>query len=402
MRRLFTPARPPAAAAAGLLAALLVAWVGLTQSLAATSSRGEAVGADGPAYVRIARCLLRGTLELPPPHLIDHDRQQRLHDPFGTPYARSRDGRLLPKHSVLYAALLVPGVALGDAAGAVAAAVLLGAALVAFVTARTAARLGPLPALAASTALFVMSPGGRWVVTGVNLDTVLAAAMAAAFALAASGRPAAAGALAGLCPLFRPTAVLLLLPAAAALPARGLRPLLRFAAGAAAGGLVTALAQSWLWGAPWRTAYDRAVVFVEGGARLAPHSSEFGADPIAGLRALLFDPQAGFALLAPAALLALAGYLRPAARRPEWWIATASATASLLLLAPYSFVQEVPAGNFRFGFPLLVSALPPLAALLSPAGRNAPVPSAAETTPASDGSAPKRSPSTETTPKPSD
>lgn len=369
MKAPFAAAGPRAAAAAGLLAGLLVLPVGLPSSLAATATHGEAVGADGPAYVRIARGLLRGTLELPPPDEIDSDRQQRLHDPFGTPYARGRDGRLLPKHSVAYGALLVPGVAVGGHAGGVVVAVLLGAVLVGFVTARTARMLGALPALAASVALFLLSPGGRWIVTGVNLDTVLAGAMVAAFALAAGGRPAAAGVLAGLCPLLRPTAVVLLLPAAAALPTHGARHVLRFAAGVAAGGLGTALVQTWLWGAPWRTAYERAVVFVDGAARLSLHSTEFGADPAAGLRALFLDEGGGFARLAPAALLALAGFLLPGARRPEWVGATAAALASLLLLAPYSFLQEVPAGNYRFAFPLLVSAVPPLAALLSEAGR---------------------------------
>ena len=397
MKALLRPAGRVASAAAGLFVALLVVWTGFTQSLPAAREHGAPVGADAPAYVRIARGLESGTLELPPPDRIDHDRQQRLADPFGTPYALGRDGRLLPKHSVAFAALLLPGVASGGYEGAVLVAILLGASLAGFVAARCAAAFGALPAIAAASVLFVLTPGGRWIVTGVNIDTVLAGAMVCAFALGSAGRPAALGLLIGLSPLFRPTAVLLLLPAALALPpVHRRRALLRVAAGLLTGGAATGLVNTWLWGAPWRTSYDRALVFVDGASRLAPHSSEFGSSPLRGLVALLFDPGAGFLVLAPVAALAFAGYCLPAARRPEWVVATVSAALSLLLLAPYSFVQAVPAGNYRFGFPLLVSAAPPLAALLAAGARLlSPRPSAAETAGASEGQATAAIPPTE-------
>lgn len=381
MKPLLRPATPLLAAAAGLLVAALVVWVGVTGSIPSSTLKGEPVGADAPSYVRIAHSLLNGTLELPPPERIDRDRQQRLDDPFGTPYALGRDGRLLPKHSVFFAALLVPGVRAGGFEGAVLTATLLGAALAAFVTVRTAIVFGPLPAFAAAVTLFVLTPGGKWIVTAVNVDTVLAGVMVAAFALAAGERAGTAGLLAGLSPLLRPTAVLLLLPAILAVPRHSRRKLgIRFAAGLLAGAVATALVHTWMWGAPWLTGYDRALVFVEGGSRLAPHSKAFGANPLQGLVALFFDPSAGFAVVAPAALFALAGYLLPAARRAEWVTASASALLSLLLLAPYTFVQEIPAGNYRFGFPLLVSAVPALAALFSAAVRPAvPPPNALET-----------------------
>ena len=382
MKVLLRPATAPIAAVTGLLVAVLVVWLGVTKSIPSSQVRGEPVGADAPAYVRIARSLLKGTLELPPPERIDQDRQQRLSDPFGTPYALGRDGRLLPKHSVAFAALFVPGVRIGGFEGAVFTATLLGAALAAFVTARSATVFGALPAFAAAFSLFVLTPGGRWIVTGVNIDTAVAGAMVAAFALAAGGRTGAAGAVAGLSPLLRPTAVLLLLPAVLVAPRKSRRQMAtRFAVGLFAGAAATAFVHTWMWGAPWRTGYDRALVFVDGASQLAPHSTTFGADPLKGLVALFFDPSAGFAVLAPAALLALAGYLLPAARRAEWVMASASALLSLLLLASYSFVQAVPAGNYRFGLPLLVSAVPALAALFSAATRQTvPAPNAVETT----------------------
>jgi len=63
-------------------------------------------------------------------------------------------------------------------------------------------------------------------------------------------------------------------------------------------------------------------------------------------------------------LLGLLGYLFAEARRAEWAGATAGAAAALLSLAPYQFLGVVPEYNARFAFPLLVSAVPPLAALL--------------------------------------
>jgi hypothetical protein len=389
VKALLLPAGAGSSGAAGLFVALFVVWAGLAQSLPAAREHGAPVGADAPAYVRIARGLASGTLELPPPDRIDHDRQQRLADPFGTPYALGRDGRLLPKHSVAFAALLVPGVAVGGYEGAVVVAILLGACLAGFVTARCAAAFGVLPAVAAASALFVLTPGGRWIVTGVNIDTVLAGAMVCAFAFGSAGQPVALGLLIGLSPLFRPTAVVLLLPAVLALPRAARAPaLVRVAAGLLVGAAATALVNTWLWGAPWRTGYDRALVFLGETSRLAPHSSEFGSDPVRGLVALLFDPAAGFLVLAPVTALAFAGYSLQAARRTEWVAATVSAALSLLLLAPYSFVQAVPAGNYRFGFPLLVSAVPPLSALLAAGARLlGPRPSAAETAGAREGQA---------------
>lgn len=391
--------RPPAslsrAVAAGLLVGAALVASASVYSLESARERGEAVGADAPAYVRIARGLLAGSIELPPPGRIARDTQQRLRDPFGTPYALGRDGRLLPKHSLVYAALVAPGVALGGDAGAVLAATLLAAGVAAFVTARAALTFGALPALAASLALFLLSPGGRWVATGVNVDTALAGAMALAFFLASSGHAGASGALAGLSAMLRPTAVLLLAPSffAARGPGRR-RERLRFVLGLALGAAATGLCNALLWGAPWRTSYDRALVVVDGTLRIALHSATFGADPVRGFAALFLDPGAGFARLAPAALLALTGYLLPRARTPEWLLASASALASLLLLSSYSFVQEVPAGNFRFGFPLLVSAVPPLAALFSAALERG-GPSGARAADGTQGAAAKRSPSTE-------
>ena len=364
------PSRGRATLVPAIAAALVVLWSGLCVSLPSSRVRGEAHGADAPAYVRIARGILNGSVTLPPPEQIDVDSQQRLWDPFGTPYALGRDDRLLPKHSLLFGLLLVPGVGLAGQDGAMVSAILLGALLAAFTAAAAARVFGGLPAFAAAAILLVLTPAGRFVVTGVNIDTALAAGMVAAFGLASGGRAFAAGFLAGLGVLLRPTAPLLLLPSAAVIPRDGRRgSLARFAFGFAAGGSVTAVVQTLLWGAPWRTGYERSLVFAADGPRLASHSTEFGASLFDGLAALFLAPSAGFLVLGPAAVLGLAGYAFPAARRPEWLVASVAAAASFLLLAPYTFIQTIPAGNYRFGFPLLISAILPLACLIDQAAR---------------------------------
>jgi len=98
---------------AALLAAVLAFVGGGALTLPRVLAGGPPVGADAPAYCRIARTVVAtGSLELPGPDLIDRDIQQDLSSPFGTPYALTRDGRLFPKHSALFGLALAPGTAL--------------------------------------------------------------------------------------------------------------------------------------------------------------------------------------------------------------------------------------------------------------------------------------------------
>lgn len=350
----------------GLAIAAVLIVVFVSKTLPASRGLGGPVGADAPAYCRIAKGLLQsGTLELPPPARIDTSTQQRLDDPFGTPYALSRDGRLLPKHSWAFALLLAPGLAAAGTEGALAIAAVVGALLAGFVTVRVASVFGAVPTFLSGLGLFVLSPGGRNVATAINVDTLLALALVLAFAFAGDRRPVLAGAVAGLTPLLRPTAPLLFLALPFLLFERGgLRSLARAIAGALPGMLLFGATNWLLWGAPWITSYQRSVVFRDGMAVLSSHTAAFSWPTMKGLSALLFAPENGFLAMAPLVAIALAGFLHRRARAPEWAGAALGAGAGLLFLAGFGFVGERGAGLYRFGFPLLASAAAPLAALL--------------------------------------
>lgn len=326
-------------------------------------------GADAPAYVRIARTLLAtGGLELPGPGEIDPDPQLRPWDVYGSPWAIAADGRLLPKHPALFGALLVPGVAVAGVAGARVTALLLGALLAGAATAAAARRSGPAPALLAGVAVFLLSPGVRNVVWGVNVDTAIALAWLAALLLADRGRPAAAGLLGGLLLFLRPTALLLLAAVPALLLGRPWRERLRFAAGLAVPLLLLAVQSTLWWGAPWRSSYDRVAVVTGSGLRMASHSATFGGDLLDGLRILFLDPSGGLVATAPVVLVGLLGLAvsRSGDRLPA--AAGAAALVAYVALAPYEFLRAVPGTSYRFALPLAAASVLPLAALLAAAG----------------------------------
>ncbi len=358
---------------AALAVVVTVCVSGIPRGLERLSVRPEPWGADAPAYVRIARQVVEhGTLRLPPPHAIDHDIQQNVRDLWGTPYALGRGGELYPKHPWFFAILLAPGFALAGTKGAMVTAVFLGAALLGFATWRAARVLAALPAALAGLALFFLVPAIRSVCLGINVDVALALAMLLSVAAAADGRPFLAGLVGGVSLLLRPTMPLLLVPSALIVLRSTIpRARLRAAAGLAPGALLLLVSNAFLWGSPLATAYDRAAVVTAAGLRLETHSGHFHGDVLGGLAVLFADPDAGLLFTAPLALMAFSGYLLSEARRLEWWAATLAGAAALLLLAPYEYLARVPLSNIRFALPLLVTALFPLAALLSRVRRRA-------------------------------
>lgn len=356
---------------AALAVALVVFATGLLANRPALSGlEADPPGADAPAYVRIARTFLgTGSLVLPGPGRIDADSQQRVGDPFGTPWALARDGRLFPKHPWLFGLLLLPGVALAGAKGALVEALLLGAALAAFLAWRVSRDLGALPAALATLAIFWAQPGGRWVAGAINVDVALAFLLVAAFAFAADGRPFAAGLLAGASILLRPTAPILFVALPWAMGERRRREMGRLAAGLVPGLLLFGIANTLMFGAPWVTAYQRAAVWTGSAMEIANVGRRFDAPLGAGLRTLLLDPAGGLVFTAPAAFLALAGFLRPEARTPERLGAALPALGAYLMLAGYSFLTQIPETSYRFAFPFLAASVAPLAALLATLGR---------------------------------
>lgn len=339
-------------------------------SLVETNTFSLPRGADAPAYERIARTMLStGRLVLPGPDEIGEAPQMRTNDIFGSPWAMTIDGRLLPKHSVLFGLLVVPGVALAGTVGARVTALILGGLLAATATALAARRTGPGPALLAGAAVFLLSPGARNVVWAISVDTAIALAWFASLACLDRGRLAAAGLLAGLLPFLRPSAALLLAASVALLASRARGDWFRFAAGIGGPVALLAFLNTVWWGAPWRTSYDRVAVATGGGLEIARHSATFHGNPADGLSILFLEPAGSLLATIPVAVVGLAGLAagRPGDRLPP--VAVGTALLSLVALAPYDFLRVSPETAYRFALPFATASVLPIAALLATAAR---------------------------------
>lgn len=348
----------------GVLLGAAIFLCGLADT-ARSGMLGTARGADAPAYVRIATSLVeQGTPTMPGPGVLVALPQERLDDVFGSPWSMTIDGRLLPKHPVLFGAVLVPGIAIAGIPGARVTALLLGALLGGIVTTAATRRFGAASAALASLAVFVLSPAGRNVLWAINIDTMIAVLWFAAMVLADAGRPFPAGLLGGLLLFLRPPAILLLAGVAVVLAGRPRRDVRLFAAGLVPLLVVLAVVNTVWWGSPWASSYDRVAILSDAGLVLATHSSQFTLSPWRGLSILLFHGDGGLLATAPACLLGLLGLLLPERRDTLGVAATASATAFLLLLSGYTFLARVPETAYRFALPLLAASVLPLAALL--------------------------------------
>lgn len=326
---------------------------------------GVAQGADAPAYVRIARTLLEtGTPELHGPGAFVALPQERLDDVFGSPWSMTVDGRLFPKHPILFGAALAPGFAVAGTAGARITALLLGALLAGVATAAAAKRHGAAAAILAALAVFLLSPAGRNVLWGINVDTAITLLWLGALVLADAGRPFPAGLLGGLLLFLRPPAVLLLAGVAVVVAGRPRREALRLAAGITPLLVVLATLNTVWWGAPWGSSYDRVAVFSVEGLVLASHSSQFALPPLQGLSILVFHGDGGLLATAPVCLLGLLGLLLPGRCDRLGLAAAASAASFLLLISGFTFLSRAPETSYRFALPLLAASVLPLAALL--------------------------------------
>ncbi len=354
-------------ARAGAIAAVVVLLGGGALTLPRVTAGLPPVGADAPAYCRIARTLVgTGSLELPGPDRIDRDVQQDVTSEFGTPYALTRDGRLFPKHSALFGILLVPGTAIGGTVGAQVTYLLLAASFAAYLTVRAAVVFGSGPALASFSCLFVLVPGGRSLAFGMNLDTVLAFAVLAAFDLVSRGHGVRAGLVGTLALFLRPTAALLVLPLPFVAAARGRGPVVRTVLGLGGGLLFFGGVNAWLWGGPFLTAYSRAAVFGPDGLRVVDHAGAFGTNPLAGVAKLVASYPHGLVFVFPLLLLSPLGFLVEEARRAEWWVPMACGLAGFLILGAYDYAVAHPDYMiYRFAGPAWFASAFPLAALLA-------------------------------------
>ncbi|MBI4161574.1 MAG: DUF2029 domain-containing protein [Acidobacteria bacterium] len=158
----------------------------------------------------------------------------------------------------------------------------------------------------------------------------------------------------------------------------GLRRGWRAAAACILGGApifaLVGLLQFHMFGAPWRTGYDRTLVLAGGTVWLVTHRDFFDYPFWRGMREQLFFPGRGLLITAPPLWLALPGsVLFWRKRRPEAALLLATCTMLFLLLCRYRFWALSHAGN-RFLLPLICLAVLPLSFVLDrlrarPAGR---------------------------------
>jgi hypothetical protein len=123
---------------------------------------------------------------------------------------------------------------------------------------------------------------------------------------------------------------------------------------------VLAALQDHMFGAPWRTGYDRTLVLADGLPSLVTHRDFFDYPFWRGLGEQLFQPQRGLLLTAPILWLVLPGFALFRRRWPAAALLTLSTCAGLfLLMCKYRFWAFAHAGN-RFLFPVLFLAALPL------------------------------------------
>ncbi len=219
-------------------------------------------------------------------------------------------------------------------------------------------------------------------------DLFLCALLVGSLLAARSGRPGVAGVLAGLAVSTKVYVVALALPVPALVwaTAGGRRgaALARLAAGGALG-LAPGLAfNTWLFGAPWVTGYERQLLVRDGAVGLADHSSRFTVPVLDGLHNLLLHPTAGLAPTAPvwllwpaaAAVLLLSRSAPPAGRV---WV-PAAVGVILLNFAVFACYDGWDGGDptrgNRYMFPALSLGLALVAAATGAVVRS--VPAAAE------------------------
>lgn len=347
--------------------ALAVALAGLAD-VAASDRLSSPQGADVPAYLRIATTVLsKGSFELAPPSTEAEAYGMGAGDVYASQWALTVDGRLFPKHPLLFGLVLTPGVALGGIAGARVTALLLGGLLAGIATWAAARSFGPIAAALAAAAVFLASPGARNVLWAPNVDTLIALVWLSSLVLAGRGRLASSGLLAGTLFFLRPTAPILLAGLVPLLARRPRRELLRFGEGIAPPLLLLASLNTLWWGAPWRSAYDRTALLVAGRWQPGRVSGTFHANPAEGLRILFLHRDGGLLATVPVAIVALVGFAFLTRGRRLALAAPLAGLAAYLVLAPYEHLRVVPEVAYRFATPFFSAAVLPLAALLAAA-----------------------------------
>lgn len=224
--------------------------------------------------------------------------------------------------------------------------------------------VGAVPAAVATLALLA-TPLVPYLAYSYSHDVLCATLSVGGLALVVRGRPLAAGLLLGLALVAKVTNILVILPMLLALAPWDRRTWLRGVAGASVPLALYAAANTWMYGAPWRTSYHAILTVRDGVQQVVSYSSAFDLPLAQGLRRFFQRSGEGeLWQMAAVPLIGFVGILPLAFRRPR-----VAAGLTLALLAFLVGFGKHRYGGARFFMPWLVLAPIPMAALADGAAR---------------------------------
>lgn len=277
-------------------------------------------------------------------------------DPAWSNVALGRNGEYWPKHTWLLPVLSTPVYWAFGVLGTL----LFNLAMFGWIAAagyRFAKEYASPAGAAAAVALFLFGTAILESAYNYSADLLQVAVFLTGLAFAVSRRPIHAGVFVALAVIVRPTAlVLMLTPILIYVERRAWRELLRALLAGAATLAAFGAINTWMYGRPWWTGYNRTVVTVNGAPTVASHVDSFGTPLADGLQRTFFgDYPLGraFAVL----LLGAPGLVR-LLRRGRW---TMLGVVVGVLASLYVFARYVYEGH-RFHWIALSLALPPIAA----------------------------------------
>jgi hypothetical protein len=285
------------------------------------------------------------------------DALPELEGEYGGEFGLTADGRLTIKQSpVLSAAALPFYAAFGRAGFLVFNLVALNLLLFGL-----AVLGGGTPAARVAVLVGFLSTPLLWYSANFSPDVFLCALVVGSLLAARANRPTVAGVLAGLAVSTKVYVAAMVLPVPVLVwmsaGDRRRAALVKFAVGGLLG-LAPGLAfNTWLFGAPWVTGYERQLLVRDGAVGLADHSSRFTIPFAEGLRNLLLNPTVGLWPTAPLWFLwpvAVAVLLIAPVAGRAWAVAAAAVVLlNLAVFAPYDGWNGSAFGN-RYLFPALV------------------------------------------------
>jgi hypothetical protein len=240
---------------------------------------------------------------------------------------------------------------------------------------------GDTPAARVVVLVGFLSTPLLWYSANFSPDVFLCALVVGSLLAARDGRPTVAGVMAGLAVSTKVYVAAMVLPVPVLVWVtagdRRWAALARLTAGGLLG-LAPGLAfNTWLFGAPWVTGYERQLLVCDGAVGQADHSSRFTVPFADGLRNLLLDPAVGLWptaslwFLWPAAVGVL--LIAPVAGRAWAVAAVAVVLLNLAVFAPYDGWNGSAIGN-RYLFPALVLGFALIGAAVGAVARAVPVP----------------------------